>query len=150
MLLEWIVPANLTTLHSTEEALPENMTIPDSLTTAFSNDLDTLAMHGNNSLLLATASSCLAIWLLFIHGLQLHPDKIVIVELGPANPDRPDHIIVRNHAWQACAPSACTKSLERSGQPSSPSEFIMYGTSMMYSIPPSMDTGRIRALKCPC
>ena len=33
-------------------------------------------------------------------GLQLHPDKIVIVELGPANPDRPDHIIVHDHAWQ--------------------------------------------------
>jgi hypothetical protein len=36
-------------------------------------------------------------------GLQLHPDKIVAIELGKKCPRRPEHIIVHDHSWSETA-----------------------------------------------
>jgi hypothetical protein len=86
MLLEWIDPANLMTLHSEEEMLPEDIAIPNYMTTIFADDLATAAMGTTASYWQQRQADWLSAFCAFT-GLQLHPDKIVIVELGPANPD---------------------------------------------------------------
>ena len=96
MLLEWIDPEKVAILHKEEPPAPTTMRTPRAMANAYADDLSTLTSGKTAFYWQQRQADWLSAFCAF-SGLELHPDKIIVLELGERCPRRPDHITVHDH-----------------------------------------------------
>jgi hypothetical protein len=99
MLLEWIDPEKVAILHKEEPPLPTTMRTPRAMANAYADDLSTLTSGKTAFYCQQRQADWLSAFCAF-SGLELHLNKIIVLELGERCPRRPDHITVHDHEWK--------------------------------------------------